>query len=270
MPALAPPPVRHAPMVVHDRRDRAPVRYAPIVVHDRRDRAPLSSVGAAPLAVPGLPPAGPPTTYARIADGGRTIQYWLFYPDNPQDRGIVRTGRHEGDWELVQVGLDARRRPVSVLASQHSGAESCPWPAVRRAGTHPIVYAANGSHAGYLRAGTRDRTWPDPNDEAGGDGRRIRPQVVEVSAANPRWMGWPGRWGASRAGIVPGESDSPRGPSHQGLRWEDPAAFAASAGPCAAGGEPPNRTEDAMTGGAAATAAAALSALVWRRRRRAG
>ena len=162
-----------------------PVRYAPIVVHDRRDRSPLTSIADAPVSAPGLPAAGPPTVYARRVPGGRVIQYWLFYRDNPHDRGIVRTGRHEGDWELVQVALDAERRPESVLASQHSGAEACPWSAVQREGTHPVVYVANGSHAGYFRPGTRDRTWPDPNDEAGGNGARVTPRVQTVSATDP-------------------------------------------------------------------------------------
>jgi hypothetical protein len=47
-----------------------------------------------------------------LRDGGRLwLQYWLFCPDNPQDRGIVRSGRHEGDREMLQVGLGRDGRP---------------------------------------------------------------------------------------------------------------------------------------------------------------
>lgn len=240
-------------------------RHAPIVVHDRRDASPLTSVADAPVAVPGLPRGtAAPTVYARRA--GDDLQYWLFYRENPQDRGLVRTGRHEGDWELVQVRLDAGGAPASVLASQHSGAELCAWSAVERFGSRPVIYAANGSHAGYFAAGTRDRTWPDPNDEAGGDGLRVVPRVQPVAARTPAWMAWPGRWGASRAGLVPGESDSPRGPAFQGVRWHDPAAFAASARPCAAARAPANRLETAATILLIALAVLAAALLVRRRR----
>ncbi len=112
---------------------------------------------------------------------GDTIQFWLFSRDNPHDRGILRTGRHEGDWELVEV-----RPGRDVIASQHSGGERCGWDEIERVGTHPVIYAANGSHANYFAAGTRDRTWPDPNDEADGRGRsraRATPARPVASAA---------------------------------------------------------------------------------------
>jgi hypothetical protein len=171
------------------------------------------------------------------------VQYWLFYADNPQDRGLLRTGRHAGDWELVQVELGPRGGARRVLASQHSGVEACGFGAVRREGTHAVVFVANGSHAGYFRPGTRDRTFPDPNDEAGGDGRVVRPRVRLVTATRPAWMRWPKRWGASRAGLVPGEMDSPRGPAFQGARWDRPAPLVASAHACAAAAPAANRRE---------------------------
>ena len=55
-----------------------------------------------------------------------------------------------------------------------------------------------------------------------------------INARNPQWMRFSGRWGASRA-RWPFESSSPRGPAFQGERWDDPAAFAASARGCMAG-----------------------------------
>lgn len=230
MPVPAPPPA---------------AQYAPVVAHDARETSVLTSVADVAVSVPGVPASAPPTVYARRA--GQFEQYWLFFADNPQDRGIVHTGRHEGDWELVQLEFSEEGEPVSVVASQHSGAERCAWAEVAREGSRPVIFAANGSHALYFAAGTRDRTWPDPNDEARGDGERVAARVEPVGADSPAWMAWPGRWGASRASWVPGESDSPRGPAFQGVRWNDPAAFAASARPCAAARPPVNRLETAMT-----------------------
>src|SRR4051812_23398925 len=161
---------------------QAPISLAalnPVVAHDSHESYPLSSVGD-----------GTPAAYGRAVPargGGTWLQYWLYYPYQDQDRGLVRTGRHEGDWELVQYRLDAADRPVEAVYAQHSGAERCGWDEVERSG-HPLVYAAHGSHASYLHAGTRDRMWPDPNDEADGRGPITRAELVEVSATSPPWM----------------------------------------------------------------------------------
>jgi len=250
--------------------------FAPILVHDRDERSLEQGVGGYPHPVPGIPRrAEGPVAYRRIAPapgGGTWRQYWLFYADNPHDRGILRTGRHRGDWELVQFRLDARGRQREAVVSQHSATERCPWREVERgAGGRPLVYVASGSHAGYFRAGVRDRMWPDPNDEADGRGAVLRPKVQSVTATSPSWMAWPGRWGPTRAGWVPAESDSPRGPAHQPERWDSPEALARGAQPCGAGrcdehGECDGR-ETAMAGGAAGLAILAAGGL-WRRRRR--
>ncbi len=189
--------------------------------------------------------AGPgrPLVYGRAARDGRDrvwLQYWLFFSDNPQDRGIVRTGRHTGDWELLQLRLGRDRRPVEATFAQHTWAEGCGWGEMEREGNAPVVYVANGSHALYPRAGRADRPWPDPNDEADGDGRRVRPPVERVDGDSPRWMAWPGRWGEDGGGWVPGEQASPRGPAFQPDRWDDPGRFhAAEARACGEG--PPSR-----------------------------
>ena len=143
----------------------------------------------------------------------------------------MRTGRHEGDWELVQFRVTAAGRPVEAVYAQHSGAERCGFGSVSLRGGRPVVFSAHGSHASYLRAGTRDRMWPDPNDEADGRGvvispaaGRDHPRLARRGCGATPWGGSRGRW------WVPPEQDSPLGP---GL----PAgalgrgAFAASAGP---------------------------------------
>src|SRR5215212_4168060 len=97
----------------------------------------------------------------RRGPAGTWLQYWFLYAANPQDRGIVRTGRHEGDWEVVQVRVDARQRPRRVVFAQHSWAEACGWDAVEHRGAAPIVYVGHASHASYAHAGDHDRAWPD-------------------------------------------------------------------------------------------------------------
>src|ERR1700754_917390 len=118
----------------------------PVVVHDRDERSSLGSVGARPGTV-----AADPVVYRRVADGW--VQFWMLYAHNDQDRGVLRTGRHAGDWEMVQVRLDGSE----AVFAQHSGAERC---AVHG---RLVVYVANGSHASYFVPGVRDRMWPDPN-----------------------------------------------------------------------------------------------------------
>lgn len=198
---------------------------------------------------------GPDLVYGRVTRPW--LQYWLFYVDNPQDRGIVRTGRHAGDWEMVQVRLDKANRPQRVAAAQHSWAESCGWSDVRHRGPAPVIFPANASHATYLQPGDVDRPIGDPTDEAGGHGRVVRPRLRVITATSPRWMTWPGRWGQSRAGWAPAEQSSPRGPAFQGLSWDDPEAFDRAARTCGSG-PPPRTWATALAAGAFGVLMAAL------------
>jgi hypothetical protein len=249
--------------------------HTPVVVHDSRERYALTSVATAPAVIPGRDHDRRPAAYGRIkrtAHGGAWLQYWLFYRRQDQDRGIVRTGRHEGDWEMVQYRLDAQGQPVQAVYAQHSGAERCAWSSVELRGGHPVVYAARGSHASYLRPGVRDRTWPDPNDEADGRGRAVRPRLVPVSASSPRWMRWSGRWGPARARWwVPGEQDSPRGPAFQAQgRWSEPDRWAHDARGCHAGCDEADECDgrEKVLGVGGALALLATLALGYRARRR--
>ncbi|HEV2814276.1 MAG TPA: hypothetical protein VGW10_13560 [Solirubrobacteraceae bacterium] len=172
----------------------------------------------------------PDVTYGRRVRGsdGRTwLQYWFLYGTNEQDRGIVRTGRHEGDWEMVQLRLGRGGRPDAATFAQHSWAERCAW--------RGTVFVANDSHASYFTPGEHGRPWPDPDDFADGRGRAVRPEVRPFGA----WVRWPGRWGRAEASWVPGEQSSPRGPAFQDDgAWRDPAAFHARARACGSGAPP--------------------------------
>jgi LPXTG-motif cell wall-anchored protein len=208
--------------------------------------------------------------YGRVVeqDEATYLAYWLFYAQNTQDRGILRTGRHEGDWEYVQLRLGPGGEPETATFAQHSTAEACPVDEIEVDGEAPVVYVANGSHASYPRAGTVDRQWPDPNDEADGGGRRARPPVERIDDAEPSWVDNDDPWGSSEAGWFPGEQSSPPGPRFQADgRWDDPAAFEAAARPC--GSDPPRRAWQtpvlALLGGGVLLG----GALFIRRRRRA-
>jgi hypothetical protein len=146
----------------------------------------------------------------------------------------------------------------------------CGWADVEHEAGRPRIYVANGSHAGYFRAGVRDRLWPDPNDEARGDGRVERPRIVAVGERHPAWMRRRGPWGASRAGWFPGEMDSPRGPAFQGVRWDDPDGFARAAHGCrsltCARAGACDTAENGMAAGAAALLVLLVLARILRRR----
>jgi hypothetical protein len=208
-------------------------RHAPVVVHDEDETDPLTSVQAFAGRVPGVRPGRPrPALYARRA--GPWLQYWMVFARSDQDRGVVHTGRREGDWQVVQYRLE-RGRVVEGVYGQHGGAERCGPTGLRFRRRRPVVFLAAGSHAAYFIPGLRDRAWPAPNDEADGRGAAVRPRVVRVGGDRGGWVRRPERWGGTRAGWVPGERDSPQGPAFAPPgAWHDPGAWAAAAGPCRA------------------------------------
>ena len=221
-------------------------RYRPTLVYSHKERDRTTTVDAiVPRLAPGRDAVdleherpGREIVYGRRVrdpgDGRTWLQYWLFFLTNTQDRGILQSGRHEGDWEFLQLRLGAGGRPDRITLAQHSWAEGC----TSRGGA-PVVFVANAAHALYPTRGVYDRQWPDPDDEADGRGRRVRPPVEEL--AGQPWTRWPGRWGDSEAGIFPLEHPSPRGPAFQEHgAWQRPSAYHAEhARRCASG--PPRR-----------------------------
>jgi hypothetical protein len=160
-------------------------------------------------------------------DGERVwLQYWLFYYYN--DKSLAGIGLHEGDWEMVQIAIDGGV-PSAATYAQHDGAEKRQdWGKVRKAdgrdGASPLVYVGLGSHASYFDPGEyRIKLFPIL-DHARGNGRRVRPRVVELPG-DARWLQWPGRWG--RMGLS--DTSSPRGPLQHATQWLHPDAFHAKA-----------------------------------------
>jgi hypothetical protein len=74
-----------------------------------------------------------------------------------------------------------------AVFSQHSGAERCGAGAVETRDGRFVVYVASDSHAAYFHPGVRDRMWPDPNDEARGDGAVVTPRVEPLGSWVRRW-----------------------------------------------------------------------------------
>ncbi len=108
-------------------------RHAPVLVLDAREPGPPLSIAPFLRGARGAAArAAPPRVYGHsVSDGGRRwLQYWLFHPDNPQDRGIVRSGRHEARGDGARV-----RPPVTVIADDRPAwvASRMRWGASRAA-----------------------------------------------------------------------------------------------------------------------------------------
>ncbi len=162
---------------------------------------------------------------AREAGGRVWLQYWLFYYYN--DKSIAHIGLHEGDWEMIQVGLDPDGRPAVATYSQHAGGERRDWKDVETVGGSgggaPVVYVSLGSHANYFTPG---EYWVRPfplRDHASAGGDAVRP-TLERLTNDLGWLQWPGEWGSSGS-----PNDSPEGPGHHEKQWHRPDQYHADA-----------------------------------------
>jgi hypothetical protein len=149
------------------------------------------------------------------------LQYWLFFYF--ADRGHLGVEQHEGDWQLVQIGLGRDAEPRTLALARTGSPLRLAWEQVETAagddGPAAVVYPARGSHAPLPRPGTfAAPVVPDHND---GGGPLVRPRLEPIGDDGPGWVHWPGRWGATRRREY-FEADSPRGPGRR-PEWWDPA-----------------------------------------------
>jgi len=123
------------------------------------------------------------------------------------------------------------------------------------------------SHANFSAPGDYGRPFPDPTDEAGGDGRSVRPAVSEIDDQSPGWVSYPGPWGETEASFVPGESPSPPGPRFQESRaWSEPSSYHQRVARECGSGAPGRPAQTAALAIAAALALAGLLLALRRRR----
>jgi hypothetical protein len=183
-------------------------------------------------------PAAQGTCYGRVtsSDGAIFLQYWFFYVDNPC---ALAPGRHDGDWEFVQIRLEREHGPTHITVAQHGAPET------RRLspGTeHPEVFVASGSHASYLTGGSQPRL---PIADVSDAGRPPGKELVVEPIPGGGWPYWRGRWGTDK-GLgtwlaialhwprTPvylrwlnrlGAGDSPPSPRWQHISWTAPLTF---------------------------------------------
>jgi hypothetical protein len=146
------------------------------------------------------------------ADGRLWLQYWLFYYFNSLPPV------HEGDWEMVQLGLNnAILAPELAAYSQHTAGQQCNWASVEKTGLQPNVYVGRDSHASYFHA--------IPLVADGAKSPSVSPTADEISDNKPSCAGWIGKWGESNT--------SPAGPARGGnADKRDPGLWAKGLGPC--------------------------------------
>lgn len=227
-----------------DRRARlSPLRDAPGLDTRRRSNEMLDAYGRER----DLNGAG--TAYGRVlsAADGHFLQYWLFYVDNPC---VLPPGRHDGDWELVQVRVeridDEDLRAIRVTLAGHGKPETRSVEAGDdRAG--PDVFVAVDSHACYFLEGAHPMIpLSDVCTPAGAPGTKPTVELLPIAPDKRDWAHWSGRWGMDRGPGTRlalrlrlertpwpltrlnkvGAGESPPSPGHQGKSWRFPKAFA--------------------------------------------
>jgi hypothetical protein len=164
--------------------------------------------------------------YARVVqdpdDVKIWVQYWVFYYYN--SLSTFGVGPHEGDWEMIQVGLDPQNQPDAVTFAAHDTGYGCTWPEAEHggiAGGAPVAFVAARSHAAYPHAGETDLPFTAVDRHRGGPEGISKILPFERIDGNPQWPGWRGRWGSSRTG----DFKSPMNPSEQGDKWSRPSKF---------------------------------------------
>ena len=181
----------------------------------------------------------PTTAYAHIVTeagtpGKLALQYWFYYPFNDFNN------KHESDWEMIQLMFDAgsaadalKTAPTEVGYSQHSGAERAAWgdTKLERQGTHPVVYAAAGSHANFFKQtlwlGASAQEGFGCDDTRGPSTKKLTtvvllPDAPPASATAPyAWLAYQGHWGQKASG----PNNGPTGPNMK-TQWTEPATWA--------------------------------------------
>jgi hypothetical protein len=162
--------------------------------------------------------------YGRVVDdGGRTwLQYWFWLYYNPKN--LFGFGKHEGDWEMVQVGLGAGGEPEEATYAQHNSGEARRWrtPDMEFAPDdprRPVVYVAPMSHASYFKPDTHPYFLGIDHPFRNGPPADL--PVVDFGD----WKDWPGKWGSGERTVLGKLGNGPSGPAYQGDKWTSPTVW---------------------------------------------
>jgi len=162
------------------------------------------------------------------------LQYWFWYIFNDYQLAF-NVGLHEGDWEMIQLGLKDEV-PVVAVYAQHAEAERRPWDRVRKSGDTPLVFSGRGSHASYFEPGLFETgAWFDVTD---GKRSAKKTELIILGDKLPEWVQWQGRWGDTEPRIRGLHTPSPTGPAMHGAQWTHPQRWADSAHGPRSGGTP--------------------------------
>ncbi|HWF75276.1 MAG TPA: hypothetical protein VG186_18160 [Solirubrobacteraceae bacterium] len=175
---------------------------------------PTVSLARFPTPATSLPPATPGQRFI-------PLEYWFYYPYNyfpllsdshlmdaaPLAGDNLNVDFHQGDWEHVDVLLDAATlKPAWLYMARHSGeGQFVQWgsPYLALDAGHPIVQAALGGHPTYEPGcGVRIRNQPaSVLDDwlVCGSGRFAfrATSTPLVDIARQPWVCWPGHFGAA-------------------------------------------------------------------------
>ncbi|HET9666273.1 MAG TPA: hypothetical protein VFP09_05940 [Desertimonas sp.] len=179
--------------------------------------------------------AAEPAVYGRVVPDGDqlVVQYWLFWVYNDWN------DRHEGDWEMIQLGFDAATAtealdegPSVYAYAQHEGSEYARVgendDKVRLVGGRAVVYPAEGSHAAYFSSSR----WFGKSGATGfgcDDTRaplvQVQPGVITLPDGVPTegefaWLSFAGHWGERQ----PLFNDGPTGPVSK-TQWGKPVEW---------------------------------------------
>jgi hypothetical protein len=154
------------------------------------------------------------------------LQYWIWF--YYRSANLLGTGRHEGDWKMIQVGVDLATDRPQLLSVTHPGEKnlSYDWERVScvecdaecaTSCSHPRATIGLFSHGIRIEEVNGQLT----GNAAGADKADLE-ELPEVRELGP-WHGWPGRWGnTDRIGAF---GSSPRGPARTKLAWPSPGEF---------------------------------------------
>ncbi|HUB99431.1 MAG TPA: hypothetical protein VMS11_06370 [Solirubrobacterales bacterium] len=209
---MLPPPGHAGPDAEGSYRDSGPVQLGSLPLEGGRMNFPGRPTPEEQET--SLPPELRGVGYRReLEDGGLTwIQYWLWYLYNPKVIALV-AGKHEGDWEFVQVGY-RDGEPVAMTVSQHHSGGKRGWDQVKKRDGRPLIYVARDSHANFFEATDEIQ---EIADDADGEGAPLAD--LKWREFGP-WANWFGRWGNSTE-----EGKSPESPGRQCQRWYLPRGY---------------------------------------------